>query len=363
MAATGRRGPAQYLCSMRIRSLFFGLPALALLAACSKTDAPVRLDFVGASGLTSGSRTVGAGDTLVTHAYAVGNDQQLKSLSIKVTYKPGPAPIIYPIPTSAYDITKAPGELTITYLDSLLPPNSGGAGRGGEMLFVNGLMARTTSGSETWTYTATDNNNQMAARAYRLTVRKTDSAAVVHSYPLILRPVPRRAARPAGVRDSRRVFLNLRTGLLLPKYALLNNSKSLQANQPLVDLVCVANQTGAAVSLAAPVDTASRVPLHGSNWPEANRRATEIHVAGLTGTQFTNATTAASILAAYNASTPYQPATGPASIRNSGPLAPGQVIAFKAFDNQGIAYYGLFQVGTLTGGTNPLLTGQVKVQK
>ena len=360
IVAAGLRGRAQYLCFMRIRSLFLGLPTLALLAACSKTNGPVRLDFVGATGLTSGNRTVGSGDTLVTHAYAVGNDEEpLKSLRVEVRYEPGPAPILYPTPVSAFDVANAPKVLTITYLDSLLPPSTGGAGRGGEALLVNGLMARTTSGKEFWTYTA----NQTAARGYRLTVRKADSAAVFHSYPLILRPLPRRAARPAAVRDSRRVFLNLRYGLLLPRYSVLNNSRSLQANQPLVDLVCVATQTGNALSLAAPADTASRVPGQGSRWPEANRRATEIRALGLGAGQFTNATTNAAIQAAFAASTPYQYPNGTLSTGTTGPLAAGQVLAFKAFDANGTAYYGLLQVTALTGGTNPVLTGQVRVQK
>ena len=338
---------------MRIRFLLFCLPMLALLAACGKTDAPVRLDFVGATGLTSGNRTVGAGDTLLTHAYAVGNDQPLQRLRIEVVYEPGPTPILYPIPTSSFDVANAPKALTLVYLDSLLPASKAA-------LLVNGLMARTTSGRESWTYTATDASGQTAARAYRLTVRKADSAAVFHNYPLVVRPLPRRAARPASVRDSRRVFLNLRAGLLLPRYALLNNSASLQINQTLIDLVCVANPAGTAVSLVAPADTASRLPTAG--WPVDRRRATEIHATGLIGTQFANATTNASFVAAFNASAPYRFPSGP-SDKTTGPLAPNQVIAFKALDDKGATYYGLLQVTALTGGTNPLLTCQVKVQK
>ncbi|GAA4051451.1 hypothetical protein GCM10022409_42790 [Hymenobacter glaciei] len=334
---------------------------MALLAACSKTDAPVRIDFVGATGLTSGNRTLGAGDTLVTHAYAVGNDQPLKNLRIEVTYEPGPAPILYPIPTSSFDANKAPQPLTITYLDSLLPASSTGSGRGTEALFANGLMARTTSGKETWTYTATDASGQTAARGYHLTVHKSDSAAVFHSYPLILRPLPNLAARPASVRDSRRVFLNLRYGLLLPKYALLNktnvgaNQNSLQGNQKLIDLVAVANQAGTAVSLATPANSA--------NWPTANRQLTVVHAVGLTPTQFTNAANAASFQAAFDASKPYESPAGSTSDKTTGPLAAGQVIAFKAFDVNDKPYYGLLQVTAFTGGTNPLLTCQVKLQK
>ena len=348
---------------MRIRSLCTCLPALTLLAACAKSDAPVRLDFVGAAGLLSGNRTVTAGDTLVTRAYAVGNDQLLKRLRIEVTYEPGPAPILYPVPTSSFKQEDAPKAFSLIYLDSVLSVSPTDEARGGEFLFLNGLMARTTSGKETWTYTATDISQQTAARGYHLTVHKSDSAAVFHGYPLILRPLPLAAARPASVRDSRRVFLNLRYGLLLPRYALLNNASTLQANQILVDLVCVADRTGTTVSLVAPTDTTSRVPQLGNDWPADHRRATEVHAVGLTATQFTNATTPASFEAAFQAGKPYQPATGPDNDKTTGPLALNQVVAFKALDDKGMPYYGLLQVTALTGGTNPLLTCQVKVQK
>ena len=348
---------------MRIRLLFICLPALALLATCAKTDAPVRLDFVGATGLLSGSRTVGAGDTLVTQAYAVGNDHPLKSLRIEVTYEPGPAPILYPVPTSAFNKANAPDALTLVYLDSVLPVSRTGAGSIKKILFVNTLMARTTSGKETWTYTATDISGQTAARGYHLTVHKPDSAALFHSYPLVLRPLPRGAARSASVRDSRRVFLNLRYGLLLPKYAVMNKGNTLQANQTLIDLVCLANRAGTAVSLVAPAADTAYIRLPSDWLTDYRRRATEVHAVGLTIAQFKAATTAADFVAAFSASTPYQPATGPASDKTTGPLALDQVIAFKALDAKEKPYYGLLQVTAFTGGTNPLLTCQVKVQK
>ena len=355
---------------MRIRSLFACLPMLALLAACAKDPLPVRLDFVGATGLLSGNRTVGAGDTLVTQAYAASNDanRPLQRLRIEVTYEPGPTPILYPIPTSSFNANDAPKASTIIYLDSVLSTTPSDLASGGDALFVNGLMARTTSGKETWTYTATDASGQTAARSYRLTVRKSDSAAVFHSYPLILRPLPFKAPRPFRVRDSRRVFLNLRAGLLLPRYSVLNNTgpsqaNIQQANQLLVDLVCVANQAGTAVSLVAPVNSDSELPKSIVSWSTDNRRDTKIHALGLTPAQFTAAATAADFLAAYNASKAYKPTNGPANESTTGPLAASQVIAFEALDGAGVTYYGLLQVAAFTGGTNPVLTCQVKVQK
>ena len=345
---------------MRIRLLFICLPALALLAACAKTDAPVRLDFVGGTGLTSGSRTVAAGDTLVTHAYAVGNDQPLKRLHIEVTYEPGPAPILYPVPTNSFKPENAPKAFTLIYLDSILPVSRTGADSIKQTLFANGLMARTTSGKETWTYTVTDVSGQTAARGYHFTVHKFDSAAVFHSYPLVLRPLPLASARPYNMRDSRRVFLNLRYGLLLPRYALLNNSASVQTNQALIDLVCVANQAGTTVSLVAPADAASHLP---QSWITDPRRTTQVHLTNLSAAQFTDAATTAAFTTAFDGGAAYHPAGSPANDKTTGPLATGQVVAFKAFDDNLTPYYGLLQATALTTGTNPVLTGQVKVQK
>ena len=88
----------------------------ALLGACSKTNAPVQLDFIGSTALTSGSKVVNPNDTLTTRAYAVGNDNLLKRLRITVRYEPGPSPILYPIPLSNYDPATAT-PLEVVYLE------------------------------------------------------------------------------------------------------------------------------------------------------------------------------------------------------------------------------------------------------
>ena len=104
------------------------------------------------------------------------------------------------------------------------------------------------------------------------------------------------------MRDGRRLYLNLRYGLSLPRYALLNSTNSVQANQPYIDLVCVTSPAGTAVSLVAPADP-SLDALLTTNWLPANRRATVLHAAGgLTTTQFTNAATTADFLTAFNTS-------------------------------------------------------------
>ncbi|WP_046243627.1 hypothetical protein [Hymenobacter terrenus] len=334
---------------MRFRFLLL-FPGL-LLAACAKTDAPVRLDFIGTTTLTSGNRTVGVNDTLITRAYAVGNDNLLKRLRITVTYEPGPQPIIYPVPLSSYEPeNNDPPSQTITYLDSLVTPiTSTSAYRGGELLFENRFSARSTSGTEVWRYTVTDETGESASRAYRLTARKTDSAAVFHSYTARLRPVPSNQPSVAQVRDRARVFLNLRLGLLLPKYAVINNENSLSENQGLIDLIGVAGNN--TVSLNAPVGATLN-----ANWLPANRRATQLRRTTLTLENFNSAATTAAFNEAFNNGTRFT------NEFSTGSLAKNQVIAFKAV-GEGAEYTGLLLVSDLVLGTSPVLTCSVKVQK
>ncbi|MCC3153718.1 hypothetical protein Q3A66_01270 [Hymenobacter sp. BT770] len=342
---------------MRFRLLLLFLPVL--LGACSKTATPVQLDFIGTTTLTSGNKVVNPTDTLTTRAYAVGNDNLLKRLRIAVTYKPGPEPILYPVPISGYDPKTGPPEKEIVYLDSLLNPIVGSnndSPKGGEFLFENRFSARSTSGTELWQYTATDVAGETASRAYRLTVRKTDSAAVYHNYTTVLRPVPRtdttRAARSTRARS--RVFLNLRYGLLLPKYALLNQENSLQSNQPLIDLIALSSD-GTTVSLSAPADTRVLV-LNAASWPVANRRATELRATRLTLAEFSTATTAAAFNAAFTNGTAFSdPLT-------TGTLTKNQVIAFRVAEGTA-THTGLLLVSDVVLGTAPALSCSVKVQK
>ncbi|MGY3090712.1 hypothetical protein ACVWYF_003773 [Hymenobacter sp. UYAg731] len=340
---------------MRFRLLLLCLPVL--LAACSKTARPVQLDFVGISTLTSGSKTVQPNDTLTTRVYAVGNDNMLKRLRITVTYEPGITPIIYPSPLASYDPTKAPGNKEIIYLDSLIEPKPGITnGRAiSEVLFVNQFSARATSGTELWQYTATDVAGATASRAYRLTARKADSAAVFHSFTAVLRPVPRRAAVVArGARDRSRVFLNLQYGLVLPKYAVLNQERSLEANQALVDLFCIANGTGTSVQLVAPANPDTAVCKLPAVWTV--RKSTVMHLTTLTSTQFA-AATVDDFATGYSSTNAYAP-----SGLATGALSKGQVIAFKITDGT-TERFGLLLISDLVLGSAPVLTCSVRVQK
>ena len=340
---------------MRFRLLLLCLPVL--LAACSKSARPVQLDFIGISTLTSGNKTVQPNDTLTTRVYAVGNDHALKRLTIKVAYEPGITPIIYPSPLASYNPkTGAPGSKGIIYLDSLVQPQAGSTNGHdiSETLFVNQLSARATSGTELWQYTATDVAGASASRAYRLTARKTDSAAVFHSFTTVLRLVPRRAVVARGVRDRNRVFLNLQYGLLLPKYAVLNQERSGEANPDLVDLICVAGGTGTTVSLVAPANTDTAVCRLPAVWTV--RHATGLRLTALNSDQFSK-TVAADFPTNYNSNAPFAP-----NPFFTGALSKGQVLAFKITDGT-TERFGLLLVSDLVLGSAPVLSCSVRVQK
>jgi hypothetical protein len=344
---------------MRFRLLLFCLPVL--LAACSKTAAPVRLDFIGATGLISGNRTAGVSDTLVTRAYAEGNDVNLRRMRVTVKYEPTRYPFLYPVPITSYEPNSTPNDDELVYADSVIVPDRTGVAKGGAFVFDNRFTARTTSGTERWQYTASDMNQSSASRVLRLRVANRDSALVYHGYTVRFRPVIRRNNRALDsiqVRDAARVFLNLRTGLVLPKYSLINNEKSpeLQNNQLLVDLICVA-KNNTTIILTAPAETnTANLRLNTNTWDTPNRRATQLRSTALNDAAFTNATTTQAFEQAFNNGRSY---TSPFS---TAPLAVGQVIAFRVVDN-GQNYTGLLLVSAVTFGSSPRITCLVKVQK
>lgn len=332
-----------------------------LLAACSDTATPVRLDLIGATGLTSGNRNVGVSDTLTTRAYVEGNDVPLTRVRITVTYEPTRYPFLYPLPVTSYDPNSTPNDDELVYADSVITNSrqtGDGTPRGGAFLFNNKFSARTTSGTERWQYTATDENKSSAARVLRLTVRNRDSLLVYHRYTALLRPVLRKSVATsdaAQVRDQARVYINLRSGLLLPKYALINNSNSLQSNQRLVDLICVAKNTNTVI-LAAPAETdTANLHLNSSIWLGA-RNDTQLRSTSLNDTDFTNAATTDAFNLAFTNGRAFS------SPRSTAPLEKGQVIAFRVVENNQ-NYTGLLLVSDIIRGSLPRVTCLVKVQK
>lgn len=338
---------------MRLRLLLLFLPVL--LGACSKTATPVQVDFVGATTLTSSNKVVNPNDTLTTRTYAVGNDNALTHLRVTVTYNRGLTPIVYPVPIVGYDVTTGPDAQTITYLDSTLVLASGPNGpRGGDILYQNQFSARATSGTEIWQYTATDNAKQSATRAYQLTVRKPDSAALFHSYTTIIQPPANAATTPHAVLDRARVYLNLRYGLLLPRYSVINRENTLVNNQQLVDLICTARSAG--IALEAPADPAYQSAQTSNRWP--TRRTTKLLQTTLTPIDFSSATLTTDFNTVFANGQPFQPTTATYST-STGPLTANQVVAFKTTEG----YTGLILVVSVLPGTVPVLTCMVKVAK
>lgn len=339
---------------MRFRPFLFLLLPL-LLAACAKTNAPLRLDFIGLTTLVSGARSVSPNDTLVTRIYAVSNDNQLQRLRVSVTYTPGPEPIVYPVPIAGYDPKNNPKDFTLVYLDSLIksiPGANSGTTQGSQYLFENRFSARSTSGAELWQYTVSDDAGNSATRAYRLSARKADSVVVFHSYPVLVRLPSQTSARPDTLRmrrDQARVFLNLPYGLLLPRYAVLNNENSVRPNQSLVDLICTVR--GNSLAWQAPADTAQSKYLSASKWPV--RRVTLLRRTGLTPDDFGKAVTTDAFTTAFSNGAKFTDSL------STGTLVKAQVLAFKTTEGK----VGLMQVVDIILGTKPRLTCTVKVQK
>jgi hypothetical protein len=323
---------------MRFRFLFLLLPVLVL--SCGKEPSPVRLDFVGTSRFTSSSRTVGPGDTLSTRAYAEARDQKdarLTRLRITVFDEPTRLPIAYPTPISAFNPASVPTDPPLVYLDSVLAERPGGPSGVSKFLFQHTFSARTTSGTQRWEYTVSDRDGQTATRAYRLTVRRSDSLQAVHSYNVVLRPT----APGAGAR----VFLGLQSGLLLPRFSV----NSLPANQALVDVAFVRSGTGVVLaSLTSPA-----VVLPASRWPA--RRATQLRRTSLSNTAFGATTTPASLASAFASGQRFD-----ADELATSPLAAENVVAFETSEGK----FGLLRVASLTTvGGQPVLTCNVRVQK
>jgi hypothetical protein len=309
---------------MRFRFRLLFLIGPGLLAGCTKDIPPLRLDFVGATGLTSGNQTVPAGDTLTTRLYTA-SENPLTRLRITVNYEPNGRPIIYPIPASLFDPASVASQ-ELVFLDSVLNSVS-------ELSLQTRFGARTTSGTERWTYTASDAKGNSTSRAYRLTVRKSDSLAVYHSYKTYLRP-------------PGRIFMLLRPGLVLPRYSV----NTLADNQQQVDLVVPSSND---YILAAPAAPAPVLRLSAARWPLSVRRRTRILLTNLSSETFTNADTAEELRSGFGG------LAVTADSLSTGPLAKDQVLAFRT----GEGYYGLLQINDLVKTPLPLITCTVRIQK
>lgn len=304
---------------MRHLLLFFGL---ALLAACTDVNEKnaQRIDFVGSSRLTASNKTLTLpGDTLASRIYAEANSddpsQILTRLRITVTYMPRRNPFLYPTPLSSLNrdsINNNP-DAGLIYLDTLLTANPK------NLLFTSVFGVRTTTGSERWQYDLLDPDTTVrASRAFRVSMRRSDSLNTYHDYTLKL-------LAPANGRGARR-FLQLRAGLALPAYSVLSINTSRPASQAvlqqLTDLILLPD----GLTLVTPDAPPSSVfKLDDKRWPPANRRATRIYRSTETANTFEGLLTATAIRNAFIAANNQNTGSG----RLIGPVAAGEVYAFQ----------------------------------
>lgn len=307
---------------MRSLLLFFGL---ALLAACSDAtkNTGQRLDFVGSSRLTSSNKVTSTpGDTLASRIYAEAPDdpsQILTRLRITVTYTPKRDPFLYPTPVSSINrdlIDKNP-DAGLIYLDTLLTDNPK------NLLFTSVFGVRTTTGSERWQYDLLSPDTTVrASRAFRVSMRRTDSLNTYHDYTLKL-------LAPANGRGTRR-FLQLNAGLALPAFSVLSTTTSRPASQAALQKLTDLIRLPDGLSFVSPDALGlGAFKLDDQRWPVANRRATRIYRSGETATTFAGLLTDAAIQAAYTAA---QAAAGASTGQSIGPVAAGQVYAFRTAD-------------------------------
>ncbi|WP_223653523.1 hypothetical protein [Hymenobacter psoromatis] len=317
--------------------------SLLLLGGCAKSNGPVRLYFISSGRFTSGSRTgVGPGDTLATRIYVDANPTSTSSATstskntlaqflVQVQYSPLRTPFVYPFPLATFSYSSLPKDSPITYLDSTL------TSRPTDFLYTSVFGTRTTSGSETWTFTATDKDGNMSVRSFTLAVRRADSTQVFHDYTLNLPAVANNVAA--------RRFIDLRAGQAYPRYSVANPQV-----QQFVDLVLLPDGQ----RLASPDDPAVKLTTWAAPRHHTTFRLTTLTAITFTSTQDTTAIHQAFIDAGAAANT---------TLLDK--LAFDQVYAFNALNpaDKTRPYFGLIHVQNLPTGTTAGLQLQVRLAK
>lgn len=321
-----------------------GLLAGALAGCGAKATGPLSLDFVGSTRYTTGNRTVGPADTLATNLYALTDTTDranyLTRFTVTVRYSPRRAPFAYPNPINQF-INNLPAD-SVTFMDSTLA--GGRRPRPGDFLYTPVFGARTTAGTERWTFTARAQSGS-SSRSFTLAVRRPDSAAVFHNYALNLRV-------PASTVAARR-FIDLKSGLALPAYSVLGTPTNPELQQ-LTDLIVLPD----GLRLVSPDSASLYAPLSAARWLQSNRRRTRFRLTTLGLAGFTSQQDTVAIRNQFTGTgRAYLPA-----------LAINQVYAFRATNPAGAAgrgsVYGLLLVESLPNGTNTTgLRLQVRLAK
>jgi hypothetical protein len=296
-----------------------------LLAGCAQVSGPLKLYFISSARFTSGNRAnVAAGDTLATSLYAVTNAGSrqpgtLTKFRAVITYTPRREPFAYPALLNQF-IATPPADPEIVYLDTTL--------QAANFLFTPVFGERTSSGSENWTFTATDSEGNTSARSFITTVRYTDSLKLYHNYVLKLRV-------PATQKSDRR-FIDLKSGIALPAYTVLGSVPN-PTLQQLTDVVVLPN----GLSLASP-DTLDKIqPFSSARWATGNRSQTRFRLTTLQEADFTGTQDTTAIINQFAGA-------GRAYLRT---LALNQVYAFQAHKPNKKAVYGLMRVRSVPNGT------------
>jgi hypothetical protein len=335
---------------MRYLLLFLGG---VLLTACTDVTEKTgqRIDFVGSTRLTASNKVTSTpGDTLASRIFAEANpddpSQILTRLRITVTYSPRRDPFLYPTPVSSLNrdlIDKNP-DAGLIYLDTLLTANPK------SLLFTSVFGVRTTTGYERWQYDLLSPDTMVqASRAFRVSMRRTDSLNTYHDYTL-------RLVSPASRPEARR-FLQLKAGLALPAYSVLSMNTSRPASQAVLQKLTDLIQLPDGLSFVTPdAPTSGTFNLRDSRWPTANRRATRIYRTAVSDITFATLLTDAAIMAAYNTAQ----ATGGTTGQRIGPVAAGEVYAFRTAETT--PRYGVMLVVSVPVSTSTTTTTGLRLQ-
>jgi len=356
--------------------LYLALMTAGLLAGCTKTYGPQRLDFVNTTRFTSSNRTgLNPADTLASRLYAENNDAsgpKLGRLLVTVQYRPKRDPFLYPTPVSSINrdlIDKNPEDFV--FLDSALVKTVSGQNvYPDNFLLTTTYGVRTTTGSEHWQYELRNSNNDVtASRAVDLGMRRIDSLAVYHDYLLkLVIPAVGVDATPEIRSKSARRFLSLYAGLALPAYTVLRAGApgdAQNAAQQVVDLIILPDGLTLVSPDSPTLSSGSTPALNSTRWPNtaANRRATLIYPApNITTATFTSQLTAAAIQAAY---TTAAGSAGSATGKLVGPVGANQVYAFRTDEGAGAATryrYGLLLVVSVPTSSTTATTAGLQLQ-
>ncbi|MGI4872045.1 MAG: hypothetical protein ACRYFX_12810 [Janthinobacterium lividum] len=318
-----------------MRPLFFCVLVLALLGACSKLSAPLKLYFIGSNRFVSGSRNANSGDTLAVRLYAddsLASPSGIKHLQVTIDYSPRTEPFLYPTPLTSFQLAQVrPSTVHLVYFDSAY------AAMPRQLLYTTVFGVRTTTGNEVWNFTVTDQAGNSSNRAFTLRQRRSDSTAVYNDYTLRLNLLA-----GTGVRR----FIDLKSGLAFPGFTALNPTNA-DILQPTLDAVLRADG-----SLVSP-DYFNNQPalLSTTRWKTANRSSTRFALTTLNDVSFLLQTDTLAFHTLFNATTPTNIISG---------LTTKQVYAFRVKKPAStVSQYGLLLVANTTSG----LQLQVRVAK